>query len=81
MNIPLWEWDVTDGTSCGVARTLHGAMESLSRALVKSGKCASGHVVPVTLVDGAQAPFYLHGLPERTAEQCNGVITWHAWNA
>jgi hypothetical protein len=76
MRIPLWEWDVVEGTRCGVSRTSYGAMEALSLALITTHD-AIGEITPVTLVDAAsRPPFYLHGEPKWIAKCHDGVITW-----
>jgi len=79
MRIPLWEWDVVEGTrhgKCGVSGTPYGAMEALSLALI-STHAARGEVAPVTLVDPANGPpCYIHGEPKWIARYRDGVITW-----
>lgn len=79
MRVPLWEWDVMEGTqngTCGVSGTAYGAMEALSLALITTNG-TMGEVTPVTLVDSATGPpFYLHGAPRWVAKCDNGIITW-----
>jgi hypothetical protein len=77
----LWEWVVdcgADTASTGVSGSRHRAITALSRSLVKSGGRASGHVVAVTLVDGALGCFYrrLTDL-EIKADIERGIIRWH----
>ncbi len=76
----LWEW-LTDRGVCnaasGVSGTRHGAMEALSKTLVKAGGSASGRVVPVALVDGRCGFDYLRLSPAFTANYEDHVIRWH----
>jgi hypothetical protein len=51
-------------------------MGALSRSLVKAGGRASGHVVPVALVDAASGFAYERLSPALTADYERGVITW-----
>lgn len=78
--VPLWEWAVardSHGGPVGVCRTLHGAMEALSKALIASGRPATGQVVPMRLSRPVhQEPGYVRGLPERTAIYDGRVIEW-----
>lgn len=76
----VWEW-VTDrgvgNAALGVSGTRHGAMEALSRILVKTAGPASGRVVPVALVDGRSGFDYLRLNPVLSADYQGHVIRWH----
>jgi hypothetical protein len=52
-------------------------MTALSRTLIAVGVPASGHVVPIVLVDGACEISYLRLGPPLTADHESGVIRWH----
>lgn len=75
----VWEW-VTDcgvgNAVLGVSGTRHGAMEALSKTLVKAGGSASGRVVPIALVDGGSGFDYLRVSPILTADCEDHVIRW-----
>jgi hypothetical protein len=78
-SVRVWEWVVDRGVAnapVGVSDTRHRAMEALSRTLIAAGTPASGHVVPVTLVDGAHGFTYLRMDPSLTADYESGVIKW-----
>jgi hypothetical protein len=51
-------------------------METLSRTLIEAGGRASGRVVPIALVDGANGFAYLRMDPALTADYEEGVIKW-----
>ena len=75
----LWEWVVDRGAEnapAGVSGTRARAMETLSRTLVEAGGRASGRVVPIALVDGANGFAYLRLDPALTADYEEGVIKW-----
>lgn len=76
----IWEW-VTDrragNAASGVSGTRHGAMEALSKTLVKTAVPASGRVVPIALVDGISGFAYLRLNPALAADYENHVIRWH----
>jgi hypothetical protein len=78
--VRFWEWDVArdaQSGSVGFSDTRHGAMEALSRALVRSGRPTRGRVVPVTLRRPVHKPaYYLRGTPVRTAVFDGEVIQW-----
>ncbi len=79
MPVLLWEWAVDHGTGStpeGVCRERHRAMEALSRSLMKAHGPASGHVVPVALVDGRSGFAYERRPPALTADCEKGIITW-----
>ena len=80
MLVPLWEWTVTrdaDGSSAGVSRTRHGAMEALAKALIEAGRPRSGRVMPVILAEGVHRPaHYLRGVVRDTAVYDGTVIRW-----
>jgi hypothetical protein len=80
MRIPLWEWGVTQDARhkpVGVSMTEHGAMDALSRALIKGGQPARGIVAPVDLVDSVTTGDYYDRYPPiRSAEYAQGVIRW-----
>jgi hypothetical protein len=77
----LWEWTVDCGTespSTGVSGARHRAMEALSRSPLKNRDRASGHVVPVTLVDNAFGCFYRRLSDLEIKADCErGIIRWH----
>jgi hypothetical protein len=76
----LWEWTVdrgSDSAPTGVCRALDRAVRALSQSLVKASEPASGHIVPLTLVDGARECLYQRGTAlEIRADYAEGVITW-----
>jgi hypothetical protein len=77
---PLWEWTVdrgSDSSPTGVCGALDRAMQALSQSLVKASEPASGHIVPLILVDGACECFYQRGTAlEIRADYAEGLITW-----
>lgn len=76
----IWEWVVDRGagnTPAGVSGTRTRAMNALSRTLIAGGVPASGRVVPIALVDGANGFSYLRLGPPLTADYEKGVIKWH----
>ena len=76
----IWEWAVdrgADSAPAGISGTRHRAMTALSRTLIAAAVPASGHVVPIVLVDGACEVSYLRLGPPLTADHDSGVIRWH----
>jgi hypothetical protein len=76
----IWEWEVDRGANSspvGISGTRHRAMAALSQTLIAVGGPASGHVVPIVLVDGACEVSYLRLGPPLTADHDSGVIRWH----
>jgi hypothetical protein len=76
----LWEWVVTrdsHGGPAGVARTRHGAMQALAKALIHGGRPAAGQIVPLTLTRPLHTePGYQRGTPGHTATYDGQAIQW-----
>lgn len=77
----LWEWVVdcgSDDAPTGISGAQHRAMAALSQSLVKNADHATGHVVPVMLVDDAYG-FAYHRLTnhELKADCKKGIVRWH----
>ena len=76
----LWEWFVDPGAArawSGVSGERGRAMTALSQTLAAAGGPASGRVVQVAVVDGADEFGYVRLAPALTARCQDGVITWH----
>jgi hypothetical protein len=80
MVTPLWEWVMprqSGGGCVGVSMTRHGAMEALTRALIKDGCPGQGCVVPLLLSDHESRSFHYIRLPvEYTAIYDGGTVRW-----
>jgi hypothetical protein len=80
MVVPLWEWAVIrdeQGGSLGVSTTRHGAMNALSKALIRAGRPRSGHIARVKLAESAhQSPYYLRDDISIRAFYDGKVIRW-----
>jgi hypothetical protein len=80
MVTPLWEWVMPrewGGGCVGVSMTRAGAMEALTKALIKEGRPARGCVIPMLLTDDACRSFCYIRLPvEHTAVYDGSTIQW-----
>lgn len=76
----LWEWSIrrdANGSSAGISRTRHGAMQALAKTLIQAGRPRHGQVIPVLLADPLHdAPRYLRGQPAHTAIYDGRVLRW-----
>jgi hypothetical protein len=80
VRVPVWEWVVErdeQGGSAGISGTCHGAMDALTKTLIRAGRPRSGRIRPAVLTRPMHdQPHYLRGLTRYTAVYDGEAIKW-----